>query len=140
MDVKSCIEAYQTLAKDIFTPRRRTYIGGARLHKILGSSTFSAEKLEGGIKKIIKDNGQNTRSSDRDAARTGVGRTDPADFNRTDPTRPDVVENGVGSVSHAQSNRAGSPRPNVAPDAVPGIGSLLEELPMLAEGGHRCKV
>jgi hypothetical protein len=56
MSVQSCIEAYIALAKDIFTPRARTKLGGAFLHKLLGSATFSAKKLEIGIKEIIRQN------------------------------------------------------------------------------------
>ncbi len=56
MDVQSCIDAYLGLAQDIFTPRRRTMLGGAFLHKIFGSATFSGKKLEEGIKKVIREN------------------------------------------------------------------------------------
>lgn len=56
MDVQSCIDAYLVLAKEIFTPRRRIKLGGAYIHKVFGSATFSAKKLEAGIKKVIREN------------------------------------------------------------------------------------
>ncbi len=56
MSVQSCIEAYSRFAKDIFTPRLRTKLGGVFLHKVFGSATFSASKLEAGIKDIIQKN------------------------------------------------------------------------------------
>jgi hypothetical protein len=56
MSVQSCIEAYTDLAKDIFTPRTRTKLGGVFLHKLFGSATFSAKKLEAGIKDVIRKN------------------------------------------------------------------------------------
>jgi hypothetical protein len=56
MDVQSCIEAYLVLAQEIFTPRSRIKLGGAYLHKVFGSATFSAKKLEAGIKRVIREN------------------------------------------------------------------------------------
>ncbi|KAG7284249.1 hypothetical protein NEMBOFW57_010613 [Staphylotrichum longicolle] len=56
MSIQSCIEAYTALAKDIFTPRIRTKLAGAFLYNLFGFATFSAKKLEAGIKKVIQKN------------------------------------------------------------------------------------
>ncbi|KAK3896666.1 hypothetical protein C8A05DRAFT_20408, partial [Staphylotrichum tortipilum] len=56
MSVQSCIEAYTALARDVFTPRTRTKLGGPFVHKLLGSATFSATKLEASIKDVIRKN------------------------------------------------------------------------------------
>jgi hypothetical protein len=64
MSVQSCIEAYTALAQDIFTPRSRTRLGGALLHKMFGSATFSAKKLEAGIKEVIRKNNSQAPVSD----------------------------------------------------------------------------
>ncbi|KAI9686366.1 MAG: hypothetical protein M1822_003711 [Bathelium mastoideum] len=63
MDVQSCIDAYRRLSRKIFKPRNRTWCGGATAHKLLGSSTFSAEVLEKEIKKVIRDNGSRIRAT-----------------------------------------------------------------------------
>ncbi|KAK0623692.1 acyl transferase/acyl hydrolase/lysophospholipase [Immersiella caudata] len=72
MDVESCIEAYTALAEDIFTPRNRTMFGGAFLHKVVGSATFSAEKLEAGIKKVIRDSQDRGNNADRAGGASGI--------------------------------------------------------------------
>lgn len=113
MDVQSCIEAYHLLAKEIFTPRRRTHVGGAFLHKVFGSSTFSAEKLERGIRKIVRENYPDTHSTERNGVQTEAGSVNPSD-----------------------SNRIEAPTVNAAPidDA------KKEELLMCTEGSSKCKM
>ncbi|KAL1843209.1 hypothetical protein VTJ49DRAFT_2760 [Mycothermus thermophilus] len=78
MDIQSCIEAYTTLAQDIFTPRARTKLGGAFAHKLMGSATFSAQKLEDGIRKVIRENcshmSTGNRAAPEDMPMLGSGR------------------------------------------------------------------
>lgn len=53
MDVQTCIDKYKRLAEEVFKPRKRTRIGGASLHKLIGNATFSASKLENAVKEIL---------------------------------------------------------------------------------------
>jgi hypothetical protein len=114
MDVQSCIEKYRSLAKDIFTPRFRTYFGGAKVHNLLGYSTFSAQKLESKFRKIIKESVQGTRTADQDRVQTGVGSQTP---------------NGTCS----ETGRTVPPAPNTATEDV-------EEIPMFGGSDQKCKV
>jgi len=88
-------------------------MGGAFLHNLFGSSTFSAQKLELGIRKIIRDNGRGIHSADQNGVQTRAG-----------------------GEAYSKLNRTDSPGSNGAGD----VGSMLEEIPMLVEGGQRCKV
>jgi hypothetical protein len=63
MDVQTCIETFQTLAQDMFTPRLRVRFGGATMHRLFGSSTFSARKLEAAIQGIIRENAPKMRAA-----------------------------------------------------------------------------
>ncbi|XP_014557063.1 hypothetical protein COCVIDRAFT_37372 [Bipolaris victoriae FI3] len=53
MDVEAAIDAYKRLSKRVFTPRKRTCIGGTIVHKMLGSETFDHKVLEKVIKEIV---------------------------------------------------------------------------------------
>lgn len=54
MDVDSCIKSYTDMAKEIFTPRKRTLFGGKRLQQLFGSAAFSAETLEAKVKELVR--------------------------------------------------------------------------------------
>ena len=54
MSIETCIEEYKKLAKTIFSPRKRRYLGGSWLWNVLGYSTFNAKYLEDAIKKTLQ--------------------------------------------------------------------------------------
>jgi hypothetical protein len=54
MDIQSCINTYIDISKDVFTPRKRMWLGGRRLQNILGQATFPAAKLEDKIKELVR--------------------------------------------------------------------------------------
>ena len=53
MSVDECITEYKELAKKIFKPRKRRYLGGSTLWNWIGYSTFDAKHLENAIKHIL---------------------------------------------------------------------------------------
>ncbi len=53
MSVETCIEEYKKLARKMFRPRKRRYLGGSRIWNFRGHSTFNAKYLEDAIKKIL---------------------------------------------------------------------------------------
>ena len=51
-------------------------LGGAFLHKVFGSATFSAEKLEAGIKNVIRGSQQRgDDAQDEKGGRGNIGQT-----------------------------------------------------------------
>lgn len=63
MDVEAAINAYKRLSRRVFTPKKRTHIGGAFIHKVLGSETFDYKVLEKVIKEIVSEHlGSDTAS------------------------------------------------------------------------------
>lgn len=113
MDVDSCIKAYRELAKDIFTPRRRTYLGSTMVHRLLGSSSFSARKLESGIKRIIRENVQCIHT-----ASEGESNTLDQSAALSDTGGPVTFPSGVANKDKY----------------------TLEETPMVAQLDQKCKV
>lgn len=55
MSIETCIEEYKKLAKTIFRPRKRRYLGGSRFWNFFGHSTFNAKYLEDAIKKVLQN-------------------------------------------------------------------------------------
>ena len=53
MDVQTCIDIYKGIAQEIFTPRKRTFIGGRFVHSVLGSPAFSGVRLEKKIEEVL---------------------------------------------------------------------------------------
>ena len=54
MSIDTCIAEYKKLAKKVFKPRKRRYLGGSRLWNVFGHTTFNAEYLEDAIKEILR--------------------------------------------------------------------------------------
>ncbi|ROV91855.1 hypothetical protein VMCG_09166 [Cytospora schulzeri] len=52
MDVQSCIDKYQELAKIVFTPRKRARVFGRILPAVLGTAPFDHKLLEREIKRL----------------------------------------------------------------------------------------
>lgn len=52
MDVQSCIEKYQDLAKVVFTPRKRARVFGRVLPTVFGAAPFDNKLLEQEIKRL----------------------------------------------------------------------------------------
>lgn len=53
MDVQSCIDCYKVLALGVFQERKRTKIGGALIHNVLGTATFSSKNLQDAISVVL---------------------------------------------------------------------------------------
>lgn len=53
LDVQTCIDIYEGIAKEVFTPRKRTLIGGRFIHSVFGSPAFSGIKLEKKIEEVL---------------------------------------------------------------------------------------
>ena len=54
MSVDTCITQYKKLAKKVFKPRKRRYLGGSNLWNVFGHTTFNAKYLEDAIKEILR--------------------------------------------------------------------------------------
>ena len=54
MSIDTCIGEYKKLAKKVFRPRKRRYLGGSRLWNFFGHSTFNARYLEDAIRDVLK--------------------------------------------------------------------------------------
>ena len=54
MSIDTCIAEYKKLAKKVFKPRKRRYLGGSTILKAFGHTTFNAEYLVDAIKGILR--------------------------------------------------------------------------------------
>ncbi|KAI9731305.1 MAG: hypothetical protein M1834_005208 [Cirrosporium novae-zelandiae] len=55
MSVEAAINTYIELSSTIFTPRRRTLLGGRFLHNMAGRATFEGNVLKECIKKVVRE-------------------------------------------------------------------------------------
>lgn len=55
MSIDTCIEEYKKLAKKIFKPRKRRYLGGSKLWNLLfNHAIFNANNVEDAIKTVLQ--------------------------------------------------------------------------------------
>ncbi|KAL2267335.1 hypothetical protein VTJ83DRAFT_4612 [Remersonia thermophila] len=94
MDIQTCIECFTSLAQDVYTPRRRTRVGGALIHKLLGSTRYSTKRFQQLIRTMVRENHPDIQhlqrvkeSSDasesqtkEDATQTNIQVTEPEDL------------------------------------------------------------